>query len=85
MEKTFVCPERLSVKDASDLRRQFLDLFEGAKALHLDMTKLERADAAVMQVFIAAVKEGKKRKVSVTFKNISPSVRKQMVLCGMLK
>ena len=81
----YICKDRLSVRDAAVLREELLKLMDNDGDLVIDMSSLERTDLAILQVFIAASKEGKRRGISVKFKSLTEQVNRQMVICGMKK
>lgn len=81
----FVCDEKLGVRTISKARDEVLKIFESGEDLSLDMSALRRIDLSVGQFIVAVQKEGKLRGVPVRIAGVTPGVRRQLSLCGVVK
>jgi anti-anti-sigma regulatory factor len=81
----YTCDERTGIKTVSKMKADILLLMAEGDDLSIDMVKVRRIDCAVGQLLIATQKEGKARGIAVRLTGISPEVKRQLSLCGVIK
>ncbi|HEY1405874.1 MAG TPA: STAS domain-containing protein [Spirochaetota bacterium] len=81
----YICDENIGVRTIAKVKDEILMLFEKNEDLTLDMGAVRRIDLSVGQLVISVQKEGKKRGVSVRLAGISPELKTQLSLCGVIR
>lgn len=80
----FVCDENISIKHADAVRKSLLSLIEKGDVI-VDFTNVRRIDCSIAQILIGAMKEGKKRGVSIKVAGLSDYIRSQFEICGIIR
>jgi ABC-type transporter Mla MlaB component len=70
-----VLPAQCTMRDALELKSQLLGCFDSADAVQIDVAKLERIDAAGMQVLLAFVLDRAKQDRNVEWCGINTVIR----------
>jgi anti-anti-sigma regulatory factor len=76
----------VSVKNIKLFRDSLLEgIVKAERELIIDFTNQKRADLAVMQVLIAAHNEAKLLKKKIKLSNVSPELKKGLIITGLIK
>ena len=74
----------LTIEKADALKQEFLQAFDSAKEILLDISAIEDIDTAIIQLIFSAGKEAAKRGVKFQVdKNISPAVMQFLKLLNL--
>lgn len=82
---TYKCAENAGVRNVAVIKDELLALLDKGEDLAIDFADLKRVDLAVAQLVIAAQKEAKKRSLSLRLSGLSPEVKRDFWLCGIIK
>lgn len=82
---TYTCAENAGVRNAAMIKDELLALLDKGEDLTIDFANVRRADLSVVQLVIAAQKEVKARNLSLRLSGLSPEVKRDFWMCGIIK
>jgi anti-anti-sigma regulatory factor len=81
----YTCDEKAGIRNAKKIQSELLEIMDRNEDLSVNFSAVRKIDLSVAQLMIAAQKESKKRNLSFHLTGLSPEVKRQFTLCGVLK
>lgn len=78
-------PADSGIKTIAELHKKFSEAVMKKDELLLNFSSVEKVDLSVIQLVYASMKQAKKNGTVLKFRGLSPELKKQFKLCGMIK
>ena len=82
-ERRFELSGSLDIASVAELRPRLLEAMDGAEALVLDGSRVERADTAGVQLLVASAREAARRGISLTLHASSEPLERSLRALGL--
>ena len=80
---TLVLPTSLDIAGSRDLQAALRPLLDSQEVAHLDASKVERVDAAGLQLLTAFVRRARSAEVSVVWRGVSAELKAAAAMTGL--